>query len=109
MRLTAHRDLSGNEYEPEPVPSRSAEQHFREVRRRTRKEYSSEEKTLIVLSGQRGEHSIAALCRREGTAESMCCAPSAGLLEAGWHWPSGDTLRQATSDEVKGLCHEMAL
>ncbi len=79
MRLTADRDLSENEYEPEPVPLRSAEQHFREVRCRTLKEYSSEEKTRIVLSG-----------RRERTAESMYCAPSAGLLEAGWHWPSGD-------------------
>jgi transposase len=46
----------------------TAEQHVREIRRQTRKKYSSEEKIRIVLSGLRGEHSIAELCRREGIA-----------------------------------------
>ena len=36
-----------------------------------RKSYSAEEKIRIVLEGLRGEDSIAALCRREGIAESM--------------------------------------
>jgi len=46
-------------------PSQTAEQHVREVRRRRRKQYSSEEKVRIVLSRLRGKHSIAELCRRE--------------------------------------------
>ena len=45
--------------------------HVREIRRKTRKQYSSEEKIRIVISGLRGEHSIAELCRREGIAESL--------------------------------------
>jgi transposase len=35
-------------------PSQTAEQHVREIRRRTRKQYSSEEKVRIVLSGPHG-------------------------------------------------------
>ena len=60
-----------------------------------------------MLSGLRGEHSIAELCRREGIAESMYYAWSKDFLEAGKKRLSGDTERQATSDEVKELRHEM--
>ena len=48
-----------------------AEKVVRDIRRRTRRQYSSEEKSRIVLEGLRGEESIAALCRREGIAESL--------------------------------------
>lgn len=89
------------------VPSQTAEQHVRKIRRRTRKQYSSEETFRIVLSGLRGEHSIVELCRREGIAESMYYAWSKDFLEAGKKRLSGDTERQATSDEVKDLRHEM--
>ena len=47
-------------------PNGTAEQHVREIRRQTRKKYASEEKIRIVISGLRGEHSIAEPCRREG-------------------------------------------
>jgi transposase len=40
-----------------------AEQTVRYIRRLTRKQYSTEEKIRIVLSGLRGEESIAELCR----------------------------------------------
>ena len=40
-----------------------------DIRRRTRKKYSTEEKIRIVLEGLRGEESIAELCRREGIAQ----------------------------------------
>ena len=49
----------------------SAEQTVRDIRRRTRKQYSAEEKIRIVLSGLRGEDGIAEPCRREGVAESL--------------------------------------
>ncbi len=42
----------------------SAEDRVREIRRKTRKKYSAEEKVRIVLEGLRGEESIAVLCRR---------------------------------------------
>lgn len=38
----------------------------KEIRRKTRRKFSSEEKIRIVLDGLRGESSIAELCRREG-------------------------------------------
>lgn len=45
-----------------------AEQVVKNIRRATRKLHSSEEKIRIVLSGLRGEDSIAELCRKEGIA-----------------------------------------
>jgi len=85
----------------------TAEQHVREIRRQTRKKYSSEEKIRIVLSGLRGEDSLAELCRREGIAESLYYAWSKEFLEAGKKRLSGDTERQASSGEVKDLRREM--
>ncbi len=77
-----------------------AEQVVRNIRRRTRKQYSAEEKIRIVLSGLRGEDSIAELCRREGIAESLYYSWSKEFLEAGRKRLSGDTARQASSGEV---------
>ena len=86
--------------------SQSAEQHVKAIRRATRKQYSAEEKIRIVLEGLRGEHSIAELCRREGIAQSLYYAWSKEFLEAGKKRLSGDTAREATSDEVKQLRRE---
>jgi len=87
-------------------PAGTAEQHVREIRRATRKQYSAEEKIRIVLAGLRGEHSIAELCRREGLAESLYYAWSKEFLEAGKKRLAGDTARAATGDEVKALRRE---
>ena len=43
----------------------SAESVVKDIRRRTRKKYSSEEKICMVIDGLRGEDSISYLCRRE--------------------------------------------
>jgi len=83
-----------------------AEQVIKDIRRATRKQYSAEEKIRIVLEGLRGEESIAALCRREGIAESLYYTWSKGFLEAGKKRLAGDTARAATSDEVKVLRKE---
>jgi transposase len=87
-------------------PQGSAEQHVKDIRRATRKQYSSEEKIRIVLEGLRGEYSIAELCRREGIAQSLYYSWSKEFLEAGKKRLSGDTARQATSSEVKDLRRE---
>ena len=60
-----------------------AERTVRDIRRKTRKQYSAEEKIRIVVSGLRGEDSIAELCRREGIAESLYYSWSKEFLEAG--------------------------
>ena len=84
-----------------------AEKAVRDIRRKTRKQYSAEEKIRIILEGLRGEESIAALCRREGIAESLYYSWSKEFLEAGKKRLAGDTARQATSGEVKDLKREM--
>ena len=45
---------------------KKSESVVREIKRRTRRKYSVEEKIAIVLEGLSGEESISALCRREG-------------------------------------------
>ena len=88
----------------------AADKVVKNIRRKTRQTYSSEEKIRIVLAGLRGEESIAVLCRREGIAESLYYSWSKEFLEAGKRRLSGDTARQATSPEVKELRSEsMAL
>ena len=59
-----------------------------------------------MLEGLRGKDSIATPCRREGIAESMYYAWSKEFLEAGKRRLAGDTLRAATTDEVKTLREE---
>ena len=59
-----------------------------------------------MLDGLRGEDSIAELCRREGIAQSLYYSWSKEFMEAGKRRLSGDTVRAATSDEVKDLRRE---
>ena len=80
-----------------------AEKAIRDIRRKTRRRHSTEEKIRIVIEGLRGEESIAALCRREGIAESLYYSWSKEFLEVGKKRLAGDTTRQATSNEVKTL------
>ena len=89
-----------------PAAKAPAERVVRDIRRATRKHHSAEDKIRIVLEGLRGEDSIAALCRREGIAESLYYAWSKEFLEAGKRRLAGDTARAATTDEVKALRQE---
>ena len=50
-------------------PKATAEQVVKDIRRATRRHYSTEDKIRVVLSGLRGEDSIAELCRKEGIAQ----------------------------------------
>jgi transposase len=82
------------------------EQVVKEIRRATRRQFSAEEKIRIVLSGLRGEDSIAELCRREGIVQNLYYRWSKEFLEAGKKRLAGDTARAATSDEVNDLRRE---
>jgi transposase len=84
----------------------SSKRVIKDIRRKTRRNFSSEEKIRIVLDGLRGEDSIAELCRREGIAQSLYYTWSKEFLEAGKKRLAGDTARAATSDEVKLLRRE---
>ncbi len=59
-----------------------------------------------MLEGLRGEQSVSELCRREGIASNLYYRWSKDFLEAGKKRLSGDTVREATSDEVKVLRSE---
>jgi transposase len=83
--------------------SEEAEKVVRDIRRATRRRYSAEEKVRIVIAGLRGEDSIAELGRKEGINQNLCYRWSKEFLEAGKKRLTGDTAREATSDEVKGL------
>ena len=83
--------------------SEEAEKVVRDIRRATRRQYSAEEKGRIVIAGLRGEDSIAELCRKEGINQNLYYRWSKEFLEAGKKRLAGDTAREATSDEVKGL------
>ena len=82
--------------------AKSAEKVVQDIRRKTRRRFSAEEKVRIVLEGLRGEESIAALCRREGLNPNLYYRWSKEFLEAGKKRLVGDTTREATSNEVTG-------
>lgn len=84
----------------------SVEATVRDVRRKTRKKYSAEEKVRIVLEGLRGEEKIAELCRREGIHTNMYYKWCKEFLEAGKQRLVGDTKREADSHEVDELRSE---
>jgi len=86
----------------------TADRVVRDIRRKTRKRHSTEEKIRIVLEGLRGDDSIAELCRREGISQSLYYSWSKEFLEAGRRRLAGDTARQASSPEVKDLRAESA-
>ena len=88
-------------------PTKSpSEKIVKDIKRATRKQYSSEEKIRIVLDGLRGEDSIAELCRREGISQGVYYKWSKDFMEAGKRRLAGDTARAATTDEVKDLPRE---
>ena len=89
-----------------PKASQSPESVVREIKRKTRRKFNSEEKIRIVLEGLKGEDSIAAICRREGIAPSLYYKWSKTFLQAGKRRLDGDTIREANSDQVSKLRRE---
>ena len=77
-----------------------------ELKRKTRRKYSSEEKIRIILEGFRGEHTIAELCRREGISQAVYYKWSKDFMEAGKRRLAGDTMREANTSEVQELKKE---
>ena len=81
---------------------------IKQIRKATRRKFSADEKIRIVLEGLRGENSISEICRREGIAASVYYKWSKAFLEAGKNGLTKAILRDATSDEVRGLKQENA-
>jgi transposase len=82
-----------------PKSKPSATELIKEIKR----VFSSEEKIRIVLEGLRGEESISAICRKYNIHQNLYFKWSKDFMEAGKKRLSGDTVRQASTDEVKDL------
>ena len=78
----------------------------RQIKRRTRRKFTAEEKIRIILEGLRGEESLTDLCRKERIHLTMYYKWSKSFLEAGESQLNGDTIREASSNEVKELREE---
>ena len=88
----------------------------RQVRAATRRKYTPEEKTRIVLEGFRREVTVNDLCRREVTVNDLCrregkkphsyYAWTKEFMEAGKERLSRDTVRDATRQEIVELRRE---
>ena len=86
-----------------PKTKKDPEAVVREIKRNTRRKFKSDEKIRIILEGLKGEDSISEICRREGIYPSVYYKWSKVFLEAGKKRLKGDTVREATSDDVSGL------
>lgn len=75
----------------------------RQVYRKTRKRFSAEDKIRIVLEGFRKEIPVTDLCRREGMSTALYYSWTKDFMEAGKSRLKGDSLRNATDGEVRGL------
>lgn len=84
----------------------STENFVKEVRRRTRRVFTSEQKILIVMEAMRGELSTSAICRKYGITNALFYKWNKEFMEAGKKRLHGDTERQATGDEVTELRKE---
>jgi len=89
-----------------PGRPRKSEATIKDIKRQTRRLFSSEEKIAIVLEGLRGEESIAELCRREGITTSLYYSWSKAFIDAGKRRLSGDTKRYANEEQVNSMRKE---
>jgi transposase len=87
---------------------KSTERLVRDIKRNTRRKYSSEETIRIVIEGLRGEVSIAELCRKEGIAQNLYYRWSKDFMESGKKRLDGDTMREANTSEVQSIKKENA-
>ena len=78
----------------------------KQIRRRTRRKFSADEKIRVVLEGLRGEVPITELCRQQGIQPSIYYKWSKAFLDAGKNGLTRDTQRDATSQEVRRLKEE---
>jgi len=86
--------------------TKTTESIVKEIKRKTRRKFSSEEKVRIIIEGLRGEDSIAAICPREGINPNLYYRWSKDFLEAGKKRLQGDTRREANTNEVGKLKKE---
>ena len=92
----------------ETPKKKSTEKFVKDIRKHTRRIFTSEQKILIVMEGLRAETSVAELCRKHNIVQSQFYSWNKEFMEAGKKRLSGDLTREATSDEVLDLKKENA-
>jgi len=90
----------------ETKKKQTTENFIKEIRRKRRRTFSSEQKIMIVMESLRAEMSVSELCRKYSIQESQFYKWNREFLEAGKKRLAGDTTREATSDEVADLRKE---
>ena len=90
----------------ESKKKQSTENFIKDIRRKTRRLFTSDQKIMIVMEALRGEHSTAEICRKHSITQSMFYKWNKEFMEAGKKRLAGDTTREATSDEVTDLRKE---
>ena len=95
--MTTKKNLSADSQQ------RTSESLLKDIRRNTKRIFTSEQKVLIVMEGIRGEHSIAELCRKYGISDSTYYKWNKDFIEVGKARLDGDNIRETTNDEVKEL------
>ena len=91
----------------ETKPQRSSTENFvKDIRNKTRRIFTSEQKILIVMEAIRGESPVPEICRKYGIHQAQFYRWNKEFLEAGKKRLAGDTTREATSDEVVQLRKE---
>ena len=90
----------------ETKKKQTTENFIKDIRRKTRRLFTSEQKIMIVMEALRGELSTAEICRKYAITQSLFYKWSKEFMEAGKKRLAGDTTREATSDEVTELRKE---
>jgi transposase len=91
--------------EEKAVPGGAA-RLMRKVKQATRRKITAEQKIRIILEGFRKEIAVSELCRRERISPAIYYSWLKEFMEAGKDRLLGNTLRNATSEEVARLKQE---
>ncbi len=101
------QETSDKSWEAE-VRTQGTRNLIRDIKRITRRRFTSEEKIRIVLEGFRRDTPIRDLCRREGIRPATYYAWLKDFMEAGKERLERDTTRDATKTEVAQIKRECA-
>ena len=94
--------MTNEEQEAKASPG-STERLLYQIKRKTRKRFSAEDKIRIVLEGFRRELPVTDLCRKEGLPTTLYYSWLKDFMEAGKSQLKKDNLRSATENEVRSL------
>ena len=76
---------------------------IRKIRKYTKRRHTAEDKIRIVLEGFRKEIPVSELCRRENISSNVYYNWLKEFMEAGKARLKGDSLRSATTNEIRQL------